>query len=305
MHGGQRKKDTRLRATPRVFHGLQAECDGSHEHLPYGYRWSAGAWTFDTAAEAQYPRLLCQRLVKAASEAVSPALLRDTTARFRLDSLAATVMHFVPRVAFTSMAVFADFYGPEHVDKHNDHSYLNVIIPLSSFRQGGVAVGGQVLPVASGPCLLQSALPHRVLPAVGQRVTLVGRQIYANSHNPDGQAWGVYYSGEEHVQEALKLTHPADSAGSVPDNIRRAVFDIATLGPSAVAELRRKAVEDIEARAARLGPSGGHPITKDKCLALFRELVNETEFPDQDVCQFMEEGVSLVGVEPSSALFPS
>ncbi|CAE7340979.1 unnamed protein product [Symbiodinium sp. CCMP2456] len=370
MHGGQHKKDTRLRATPGVFDVLKADCDGAHEHLPYGYRWTAGAWTFDTASEAQYPRLLCQRMVRAASEAVSPALLRDATARFRLDSLAAvgsqtmkhpplipefksmvwslcrmfrrtsalalralpagplhynlvivfppplndaaaetlawtllqqgqvsqdealqlvsllsqasgsrrakqdglawmsgayvfgsqtglhsatrtfpfvtalfaqTVVHFVPEVAFTSMAVFADFYGPEHVDKHNDHSYLNVIIPLSSFQQGGVAVGDQVLPVASGPCLLQSALPHRVLPAVGQRV---GRQIYENSHNPHGQAWGVYYSGEEHVQE-------------------------------------------------------------DKCLALFRELVNETKFPDQDVCQFMEEGVSLVGVEPSSALFPS
>ena len=485
MHGGQRKKATRLRSTPQVFHVLSAECDAKHEHVPYGHRWSDGLWTFDTAAEAQYPQLFCKRLVQAASAAVSPSLLASTAARFRLESLAAvgsqtmkhpplipefksviwasqppaqpckplpdtqpsqcdgrpsvpywpvdlrppancdpplhdhaaekmawtllqqgtvtqaevlqlisllsqapgsrraklddglawmsgayvfgsqsglhgaakkfpfvtdllaqTVLHFVPGVVFTSLAVFADFYGPEHVDKHNDHSYLNVIIPLSSFQQGGVAVQGQTLPVSTGPCFLQSAHPHRVLPAVGRRVTLVayvprewqalssaavstlrslnfclpsdlsspsnaagdddvGRPVYDISNSRPGQAWGIYYSSEEHVQRALQLTHPADSAGSVPDNIRRVVFDIATLGPGAIEEMRRNAVEDIEARARKMGPSGEHPITKDKCLALFRELVNETEFPDLDVCQFMESGVSLVGVEPRSPLFPS
>ena len=82
------------------------------------------------------------------------------------------VHHFVPQAVFTAIAVFADFYGPEHVDQHNDHAFLNVIIPLSRFRQGGVSVKGQVLPVSRGPCFLQSAAPHQVLP-VGRRVTLV------------------------------------------------------------------------------------------------------------------------------------
>ena len=50
MHGGQRKKDTRLRSTPGVFEPLQADYDGRHEHVPYGQQWSGGTWTFATSA---------------------------------------------------------------------------------------------------------------------------------------------------------------------------------------------------------------------------------------------------------------
>eukprot|EP00439_Symbiodinium_sp_Y106_P030026 s3117_g3.t1 len=93
-------------------------------------------------------------------------------------------------------------------------------------------------------------------------------------------------------------------SGAVPDNVRRAIFDLATLGPQVIEERRRKEIEAIESRAKDLGANGQHPCTKDKCLQLFRELVTETQFPDLEVCKFMEEGVSLVGVEPASPLFP-
>ena len=109
---------------------------------------------------------------------------------------------------------------------------------------------------------------------------------------------------QEHVHKASQLEHPADSAGAVPDNVRRAIFDLATLGPQVIEERRRKEIEAIESRAKDLGANGQHPCTKDKCLQLFRELVTETQFPDLEVCKFMEEGVSLVGVEPASPLFP-
>ena len=97
MHGGQRKKDTRLKSSPQIFSSLAAQCDGSHSHEPYGQKREGGSWKFDTAAEAQYPRVLCLRMVKAASQAVAPAMFADTSRRFRLDSLAAlgeqTVKH--------------------------------------------------------------------------------------------------------------------------------------------------------------------------------------------------------------------
>ena len=487
MHGGQRKKDTRLKSSPQIFSSLAAQCDGSHSHEPYGQKREGGSWKFDTAAEAQYPRVLCLRMVKAASQAVAPAMFADTSRRFRLDSLAAlgeqtvkhpplipeyrqvvwsptvpsreckllpdyseeqcdvaidhaevpswpvpllstdlptrvpldssateklawtllqqkraskddilqlvsllprphhsrrqaqapglswiagayvfssevglhsstrtlpfttcllaqVLLHFARGIVFSSLAVFADFAGPEHRDAHNDHRFYNAIVPLSEFQQGGVQVADQILPVASGPCFLQSGLLHRVLPAVGQRVVLVGFTVRswasllaadvdllrslrfswpADSLRPsnlagegsvggriypDGvrehRAWGVYHSMEEHVEAATGLEHPADSLGSIPDSLRRAIFDIATLGPQEMAEVRLKAISEIEEKAKEFGLNEGDPITNNKCLRLFRELVEETEFEDPAVCDFMEKGVSLVGGEPPSDLFP-
>ncbi|CAE7933258.1 F25B4.6, partial [Symbiodinium sp. KB8] len=262
MHGGQRKKDTRLKSSPQIFSSLAAPCDGSHSHEPYGQKREGGSWKFDTAAEAQYPRVLCLRMVKAASQAVAPAMFADTSRRFRLDSLAAlgeqtvkhpplipeyrqvvwsptvppqeckllpdyseaqcdvaidhadvpswpvplsstdlpehvpldssateklawtllqqkqasrddilqlvsllprpthsrrqaqasglswiagayvfsseVLLHFARGIVFSSLAVFADFAGPEHRDAHNDHRFYNAIVPLSEFQRGGV-----------------------------------------------------------------------------------------------------------------------------------------------------------------------
>ena len=44
-------------------------------------------------------------------------------------------------------------------------------------------------------------------------------------------------------------------------------------------------------------------ITKLKHLPLFRKLLEDTQFPDMDVCRALEEGVALVGSEPESSLF--
>ena len=44
-------------------------------------------------------------------------------------------------------------------------------------------------------------------------------------------------------------------------------------------------------------------ITKLKHLPLFRKLLEDTQFPDMDVCCALEEGVALVGSEPESSLF--
>ena len=62
MHGGLRAKSTMLLSTAGVFESLALRCDHSHSHLPWGLTQTNGAWTFDTAAEAAYPSLLCVRL---------------------------------------------------------------------------------------------------------------------------------------------------------------------------------------------------------------------------------------------------
>ena len=64
-HGGERPKQTTWRSTHDVYNHLAKPCPGDHEHKPYQVTKSFGTWTFDTAAESEYPWLLCIRLCQA------------------------------------------------------------------------------------------------------------------------------------------------------------------------------------------------------------------------------------------------
>ena len=67
MHGGKRPKKTSF-----LFGGgidlspLAVQCDGSHEHLPWGMTRD-GSGTFATAGERNYPDLLCRRVARRAA----------------------------------------------------------------------------------------------------------------------------------------------------------------------------------------------------------------------------------------------
>eukprot|EP00435_Cladocopium_sp_Y103_P034693 s357_g9.t1 len=50
-------------------------------------------------------------------------------------------------------------------------------------------------------------------------------------------------------------------------------------------------------------PDHVNTVTKGKPLCLFRQLLEETAFPDMEVCNIMEQGVPLTGEEPLSPLY--
>ena len=60
-HGSTRRKATGWLGTAGVYKALEATCQNDHAHDAWGIHWAAGAWVFDTAAEAAYPMLLAQR----------------------------------------------------------------------------------------------------------------------------------------------------------------------------------------------------------------------------------------------------
>ena len=65
MHGGLRKKATRLVSNSPDFKGMRRLCDGSHEHLS----WKPVNGEFVTAAEAVYPAAFCKKLTALAEHA--------------------------------------------------------------------------------------------------------------------------------------------------------------------------------------------------------------------------------------------
>ena len=89
MHGGERAKTTRLKAAADVFSALRLQCDKSHEHRPWTVHLQDGKWTFDTAAEAEYPSVLALKMVQCVVAQLPTTLLQFTYKKFRLDSLQA------------------------------------------------------------------------------------------------------------------------------------------------------------------------------------------------------------------------
>jgi hypothetical protein len=123
----------------------------------------------------------------------------------------------------------------------------------------------------------------------------------------------TYFTMEEHIEEALKLQHPASVNTCVEDEVRKVWFETLTLGPRAMAEKREEALlkmkelqlslEEEEMALRSKMHYEVEKVTKGKRLILFRRLLEMTRFPDMSVCELLESGVDLVGEEKESPLF--
>ena len=133
--------------------------------------------------------------------------------------------------------------------------------------------------------------------------------------NPDHPFYkiGFFFSPEEHVKLAMRLEHPASQFHVVPDGLRKNIFILCNGGIHARAKRRiaylqhmldtkKLLVEEEKTLRASLAPHVNQ-LTAGKSLCLFRRLLEETDFPDMEVCSIMEQGVPLTGIEPDSPLY--
>ena len=63
MHGSLRDKRTSFLTSADCLSSLRLDCNRQHEHAAWSVRYNNGQWSFDTAAEAEYPFLVCTRYV--------------------------------------------------------------------------------------------------------------------------------------------------------------------------------------------------------------------------------------------------
>ena len=87
QHGSQFAKTTRLKGSPGIFDHLSGQCDGTHSHATWKVQQLGPKWIFNTAAEAEYPRLLATRMVAAVVAQLPQALFKQTIRQFRLELL--------------------------------------------------------------------------------------------------------------------------------------------------------------------------------------------------------------------------
>ena len=263
MHGGKRDKYTKLLSSTPCLQPLACECDGGHEHLPWGVQKSSGQWAFATAAEAEYPALLCSRYIELLATLVDKHRLEFTTKQFRLDTLAKA-----SNQAIKHKQLITEFSAVQTVDHVAKDASCKILRTVSTNDGGEKRKQFEV---------------------------------------------GIFRSYEEHVQCALQLPHPVESTEGVPDDLKRAAFNVVTKGMYEVARLRNEAMKDClkMANDLKLDEKALHDtmdpslakITVRKKILLFERLLQEVNFEDMNVVSFLRDGVPLTGWEPESSLF--
>ena len=128
------------------------------------------------------------------------------------------------------------------------------------------------------------------------------------------QAWGIPFSPEEFIQEAVSRGHPKLISSLVPPVLMEAVFhNFQNEDLGHLPKLRADWFSKWTARAKELQPAememkAGMPahianILKPKRLLLWKEILLDLGYPDADVVSELANGTELVGEVPTYGIF--
>ena len=274
MHGSARDKSTTILDTAGVFESLGVRCDKSHSHPP----WSATktlyqGWVFDTAAEAEYPALLSQRIAACVIKHIPPHCLDIQRNNLRMTSLQV---------------------------QGRQHKSLQQLIPdFASFFWA-------TLPYS--PAKNEKCLPPKT---AGEEAEVDSQRNEQNSDAM--VKVGIFLEPSEHLRLAGQLQHPMDTAAQLPDLLKKAIFKMLTKEPSDLARERVEMLKLYRRRAGELQqrehelhqslPEHVREVVQGKRILLLEERLNATAFPDLQVIEDFKQGVDLIGEEPFSPLF--
>ena len=270
-HGGQRKKGTRWKSTPGVFHGLSATCQNDHDHLPYQVHTENGTWTFDTASEAAYPELLTQRVADAIRKFLSPkGFSFAPPPNPRLTSLAMQHRQHKKRGQLIPDFVHLHWFPPNH--KLQD---LQKILPSSN----------------QGEYQEEVQLPHSA------KDILVGTW-----HTPEEfvkKAQKVVHPMDECALN--KITKDAIEFVSMSDP---KLVSIERRKNLLKAKILPKQLEGDEKSLHKSLPESVEKVVSDKKILLWQTLLERNGYDDMEVVKFMKYGVPLVGTHDHPPCYP-
>ena len=288
MHGGSRAKNTRLLATPGLYTQLAAECDKQHPHEPWGITKVGNSLQYDTALEAEYPNLLCQRMADLLAQAVDlprpPIQAKPSSTSRRI--LAHHVKQAPPLVP--EFSSFLEMMQPPTQPNHKC---------LTSHIRGENTESQQQdleLPENNGSQKQDLEQPEKK-----------AKKAYRV---------GVQQEPEQFLQAATKIDHPMSPQNVLPETLKAAIFDNLTMDPVDLAKSRMRAVitikemaKDLEKEESKVRegcPPSVSKVLSTKRIALWETLLKASNFPDMEIVQIVRRGAELTGEPDSSPLFP-
>eukprot|EP00435_Cladocopium_sp_Y103_P066873 s464_g29.t1 len=274
-HGSSRRKNTGWLSTPSVYEPLAATCQGDHDHEPWGIKWQAGAWVFDTSTEAQYPHLLAQRATE--------CLVQFFTAQ-------GLPIQKPLRLHDTSLAAQG-----KQSKQHRPlvPEYHRVITRASNETAPD---NSKLLP------------PHF---AGDDGLDEEANKLYKLT---DKVKYGIYHTPKQFLSRAQQVQHPMDSTDHLEEPTKFAL-DFNFRYPEHVVKLeRRKNLLQAKLMAARLAdeeqalhsslPPSLKKVLAGKNLLVWKALLEKYQYDDMGVVKFMMNGVELVGAHDAPPCYP-
>ena len=291
MYGGSRPKRTAIATDIKELQQLACDCTGNHKHLPWG-RTKTG---FATAAEVEYPLELCKAWAAAVFRSISKQFdLEQSVLPAHPDkkARASTVKQTRKSLAFMQ-----------------DYSHVET----ARFQRAPKFRVGSKLPATLGA-------DDATLPAYAR----ILRISQIPSHQDGGKssekatmfevAFGVPWSEEAFIKEALLRGHPVHLFESLHSNLSNAIRSNVNEKPEKIVTDRaawfkkwtRRALElrKQEADLHKKMPSHRRQILEGKRILLLREIIEDMNYPDPGIVDLIEKGFDLVGEAGGGLVLP-
>ena len=312
-YGSTRPKSTRLVANFVEVHQINLQCPGNHFHEPWGVTRKGNKRVYATSLEVHYPPDLCKAIAQCfltallargysmptqqPCNAAAQAVAGLQPAGAKIPPIVSEFAHKFAIICDDSQHIFWPLSAPSIASAKLLHTFsLGVedvqqmdINALELFCQKQIlSMGLDVLVKLPENCLLSKKLQIKI--------------------------FGVFWKPEEFVKVAGEVNHPLAPELAVPKVLMEAIEFNCVNDASVVADTRLEFAKTWIKRAIQLKQDENnlrqgmdpvvHAATRGKRILLFKEMVSQLGFPDEDVCLELENGVNLVGEIQRTNMLP-
>lgn len=311
-HGGTRPKATAIWANVDWFQCLEARCDNSHYHEKWNPKITNDRLSFPTHQEAAYPILLCQRIAAIIKQkALQFGAVESTDLSEQLASNETTSHTFLLGVLPKGKRYkpLASEFG----------SYVKLLVPpnfdpipttfWNDYPKGTKCVHRQ---------FLQGISRADEGNLVAKNSELDGVQLhhsFADGHS-SGEilTLGIPREPLDFLARAVQVGHPRSLAIHLLEHVKEmlkrnfggSLLELAKVRTAFLWRWSRRA-KDLAQREAELHssmPLHLRDILKGKRLLLFKEILDDLNYPDSKVALEIANGFTLHGWMPESNVFP-
>ena len=296
MHGGGRDKATAiLHFTPELS-SLSVCCDQQHTHKKWGVSKAFGRFRFNTADEAEYPLLLCQRMARCFAQAclkrgwpvgVEP---RGVPATKSVPAGWKVTGGRQPRGKAAPSLLPEDFQVTKLTVSQGQYSFL--AHSVGRLRDQTI-IKGRVFPKGTRIIHVQPSVSN------GDPKESCGDDLLDVS-------LGLPIPPVTAVEMAKQCQHPFDvQALETLDSVKLAIFHQLTMGPEAMHKYRVGVLAGLKKRVRDLSETEMamkavmHPdvreILKGKNLSLLAELLQSIGYVDKELVDDLRGGLQITG----------
>ena len=304
-HGGSRDKLTSVWVNDNWLDSLEARCDNSHTHKSWRVTISKKLVHFPTSEEAAYPPVLCQRIVDCVKQKVLAcgAVFANTLAE-QIEQPDASVagrisLGALPRGAKLRPLVaefghFAEAVSPAQMSNTVEDF-------LKTLPKGSKLVSRQL--IKRGEIRVVQGQTH-----------FIGGSENLDSHEMVERCWiGIPSEPREFVSRAVAAGHPRGLDVHIDESMQKVVHLNVVAPPYVLAKqrveylkrwtLRAKELDSEEEKLRDSMPEHVRLVLGRKRLALFKEMLQDLEYPDAMLVDDIAAGFRLSGYMHKSGVF--